>query len=137
MEGEQSMGRPLPIALFVSDAAFLSSLQFSLALDGFILAEGCVDGSFAGECLVIDQRYRGNGLAFLAELRAIGVGAPATLLATNPTRRQHEEATALGAVVIEKPLLGSELTRALQAMSRARNGRGASHTAELKRRADS
>ena len=106
-----------PILLFVNDRAVLSSLQFSLGLDGFILvddAEG-VDPS-AAHCLVIDQRYRGGGLAFLDELRAAGVVAPAILLVTNPTRRQHEQAAASAAVVIEKPLLGDELTQALRAI---------------------
>ena len=105
-----------PVLLFIGDRAVLSSLQFSLMLDGFVLENGAAEGAspFAAPCLVIDQRYRGDGLAFLSELRACGATAPAILLATNPTRRLHERARAAGANVIEKPLLGDELTLALQ-----------------------
>ena len=121
------------VQLFVGDAAVLSSLRFSLGLDGFTLTEGAYPR--AARCLVIDQRYRGDGLAFLRNLRQVGITAPAVLLATNPTRRQHKGAVASGAVVIEKPLLDDELTQVLRAILGA--SPAPAQTAELKRLADS
>ena len=110
-----------PIMLFVSDRAVLSSLQFSLVLEGFTLADGSAQGACAlpARCLVIDQRYRGDGLAFLNKLRGFGVTAPATLLITYPTKRQHQQAIESGAVVVEKPLLSDELTRTLRTLLNA------------------
>lgn len=102
--------------LFVSDRAVLSSLQFALMLDGFTLESDATEGLCAARCLVIDHRYRGDGLAFLDELRAAGIAVPAILMATNPTQRLHHRAVASGARVVEKPLLGDELNQALQAI---------------------
>lgn len=121
------------VQLFVGDPAVLSSLRFSLGLDGFTLTESA--SPLAGRCLVIDQRYRGDGLAFLRNLRQAGITAPAVLLATNPTQRQHKRAVASGAVVIEKPLFGDELTQVLHAILGA--SPAPAQTAELNRLADS
>ena len=100
-----------PIALLVSDLAVLSSLQFALPVEGFQLA---VSGDeLAAAALVIDQGYRGDGLAALQSLRGRGCGAPAIVLATNPTTPFRAQALAAGAVVIEKPLRGDELSSAI------------------------
>lgn len=103
------------ILLYIADRPVLSSLQFSLAVEGFAVdngASGSVDPGSA-RALVIDQNYRGDGLAALRELRAKGCRTPAILIATNPTSRLRASATALGAALVEKPLLGDELTSAL------------------------
>jgi CheY-like chemotaxis protein len=104
-----------PILLFESDQPVLSSLQFALVLDGLAAEDGAADGAdpSAACCLVVDQRYRSDGLAFLAGLRANGCAAPAILLATNPSGHTRSRAAALGAVLIEKPLLDDELARSL------------------------
>ncbi|MCW2404595.1 FixJ family two-component response regulator [Sphingobium sp. B1D7B] len=106
------------VMLFENDQPVLASLQFALALEGYIIADGAAQGAIYGNarCLVIDQGYRGHGLAFLQELRASGIAAPAILLATNPTRKLHEHATSKGVVVIEKPLLGDELAETLRTL---------------------
>ncbi|MFC3214498.1 DNA-binding transcriptional response regulator [Novosphingobium panipatense] len=105
------------ILLFESDQAVLSSLQFALTLQGFMAEDGSTSGlSAAASCLVIDQRYRADGLAFLAQLRADGIKAPAVLLATNPTPRLQRRAEAFDVAIIEKPLLGDELPVALHAL---------------------
>lgn len=105
-----------PIALLVSDLAVLSSLQFALSIEGFALTGAGDD--LASAALVVDQGYRGDGLAALASLRAKGCTAPAILLATNPSMPLRTRAACAGAALIEKPLLGDELssaiTRALQ-----------------------
>jgi FixJ family two-component response regulator len=104
-----------PVLLFESDQPVLSSLQFALSLEGFLPADGNVPGAdpAAAECLVIDQRYRTDGIGFLQELRDKGVAVPAILLATNPSRELRRRMKPLRAVLIEKPLLGNELTDAL------------------------
>lgn len=107
-----------PILLFVSDRAVLSSLKFALMFDGFMPESGSVEGAdpFAARGLVIDQRYRADGLSFLQELQAAGVRVPVVLLTTNATQQLRDRAAFLDAVVIEKPLLGNELTEALRAI---------------------
>jgi FixJ family two-component response regulator len=106
-----------PIVLFETDQPVLSSLQFALALQGFTPADGSAAGTHVrtARCLVIDQRYHADGLKFLQELRACGIGAPAILMATNPSARLRRSAAARGVLIIEKPLLGDELTDALRA----------------------
>jgi hypothetical protein len=96
------------IGLLVSDPALLSSLRFSLSLEGFEV------GDLAGAaCLIIDQDFEGNGLVWLAGHRNTRNGSPAILLATNPDRLLRTTATALGARIVEKPLTGDDLGQAL------------------------
>lgn len=109
------MHKDRPVLLFESDQPVLSSLQFALTLQGFMPEDGDAGGASisAASCLVIDQRYGSDGLGFLQDLRATGIGAPAILLATNPTERLRRRTAAHGAVVVEKPLLGDELAETL------------------------
>ena len=103
------------ILLFVTDRPVLSSLQFSLTIEGYAAIDG--DAERADPCiasaLIVDQGYRGDGLAALAKMRLIGCGAPAVLLATNPTRQLRTRAALAGAKLIEKPLLADELSSAI------------------------
>lgn len=101
------------ILLFMDDDGVLSSLEFSLSLNGFAVADGSKVDPSAAAALVIDQAYRGDGLALLEALRSADRAVPAVLLATNPTRALHLRATAARAIIVEKPLLGDELTRVL------------------------
>jgi DNA-binding response OmpR family regulator len=105
------------IHLYVADRPVLSSLQFLLALEGFAVVEG--NDPHAASVIVADQGYEGDGLAFLVRLRAAGCGVPAICLVTNPTDRLRARAAAAGAVIVEKPLLGDELTSALNILSNA------------------
>lgn len=109
------MHKDRPVLLFETDQPVLSSLQFALTLQGFMLADGSAEGAdlSAARCLVVDQRYRSDGLAFLHQLREAGIRAPAILLATNPTQQLRRRAALQGVVVIEKPLLGDELSETL------------------------
>jgi DNA-binding response OmpR family regulator len=100
-----------PIALLVSDLAVLSSLQFALSVEGFQLT--AVGDDLAAAALVIDQGYRGDGLAALVALRRRGYTAPAIVLATNPNPSFRSRAASAGALLIEKPLLGDELSSAI------------------------
>jgi tellurite resistance-related uncharacterized protein len=101
------------ILLFMDDAGVLSSLEFSLSLNGFAVADGSNADPSAAAALVIDQAWRGDGLALLESLRAAGCAAPAVLLATNPTRALRLRTAAAEAIIVEKPLLGDELNRVL------------------------
>ena len=109
------MIRSKTIELFIDDQPVLSSLRFSLAIEGFPAVQGDpanFDASYT-RLLVIDQKYCGDGLAFLAGLRAAGCGAAAIVLATNPSARLQASVAALGAELIEKPLLGDDLSQAI------------------------
>jgi len=101
------------ILLFVDDASVLSSLEFSLSLSGFAVADGSSADPSTAAALVFDQACRGDGLAMLEALRTSGCKAPAVLLATNPTRALQRRVAAADATIVEKPLLGDELNRAL------------------------
>ena len=105
------------VLLYVSDRPVLSSLQFALSIEGFAVTDGAAEGSdpCAAAALVIDQRYHGDGLGWLGALRTNGCSTPAVVLATNPTARLRARVIAAGAILIEKPLLGDDLTGALRA----------------------
>ena len=100
------------VILFASDPALLSALRFSLTLEGFDV-RGDAERPANHMCLIIDQGFRGDGLAWLASLRADGNASPAILLVTHPDRTLRTSAAALGARLIDKPLTGDELTDAL------------------------
>ena len=106
-----------PVALLVSDHAVLASLEFSLTIEGF---QVMATDDLAAAALVIDQNYRGDGLAALLALRAQGCHLPAVILSTNPTRRWLSRAAAAGAAIVEKPLFGDELSGALFAALRTK-----------------
>jgi hypothetical protein len=72
-----------PVALLVSDHAVLASLEFSLTIEGFQVT---ATDDLAAAALVIDQHFRGDGLAALLALRAQGCHLPTVILSTNPYR---------------------------------------------------
>ena len=104
-----------PIMLLVDDGSVLAALQFSLSVEGFeINAQEQSEEPSAVAAIVIDERYSGDGLQALQELRALGCTSPAFILVTNPNSRLHDRIAALGAILIEKPLFGDELSSALR-----------------------
>ena len=107
----------MTIRLFVSDRPVLSSLEFSLALEGLPArdGEGWAHQPAAAAALVIDRGPLPESLACLAELRAGGCAGLAIVLGTHPNARQRAQVAAAGAMLLEKPLLGVELTAALRA----------------------
>jgi DNA-binding response OmpR family regulator len=109
------------VLLLIEDRPFLSSLQFSLAIEGFRIVEAAAGGADGSPpplsaVLVIDQSYGGDGLAALRQLRLQGCDLPAIALATNPTISLRVSTAALGAELIEKPLLGDELSLAIRVL---------------------
>lgn len=106
------------VLLFIEDRPVLSSLKFSLAIEGFEVGDGAKAGidPVAATALVIDQGYLRDGVAVLRDLRLQGCSAPAIVLATNPTTGLRAGLHAFGAELIEKPLLGNELSHAIRAL---------------------
>jgi DNA-binding response OmpR family regulator len=113
------MPAPRSIIVYEQDRSVLASLQFALALEGFTVADGADQDAdrFGADCLIIEQRLgSGDGLALLDRLRAEGCAPPAILLCTNPSRTLRKRAHAAGALLVEKPLLTDELSRAIRAL---------------------
>jgi two-component system, LuxR family, response regulator FixJ len=112
------------IAIVEDDVAVLHSLQFALEAEGYAVqpferAAEALARLNAGtvDCLVIDYGLPDlDGASLLKTWRAHGVTAPAIIIASNPTARCWREAAEAEAPVLEKPLLGDELTRRLQAL---------------------
>lgn len=111
--------RPRPPLLIVDDdPEVLQALAFMADARGFAV-ESCKTAreaialvrarpSFA--CLVIDQMLGGDrGLDLLTTLRSDGVEAPAVLVTTASSGTLRGRAAALGAPVVEKPLLDEAL----------------------------
>jgi hypothetical protein len=108
---------PTPeIHLFVADAAVLSSLEFALTVQGFRVLDGSLpdDDLTKAAAIVIDAATVPTALQLLQRLRGKGCFSPTLFLVTNPTRRDRKHAQASGVVIIEKPLLGDDVSRALQ-----------------------
>ncbi len=103
------------------DAALLEALKFGLELEGFSVQGHLRSGALLAEklptseaCLVIDYRLPGlDGLDLLQALRVSGVVLPAIIITSDPDATLLVRAAALGALVIEKPLLGDALTLAI------------------------
>jgi len=116
--------RPLrPTVLLVDDdAALRTALQFSLELEGFNVetfesGEALLlrDDPERDTCLVLDLNLPGvDGLGVIREFRRRGVEAPALLITSHPRPSVRSGATDLGAVIVEKPLLGDHLLGAIQ-----------------------
>lgn len=108
--------RPL-VVIADDDAALCAALEFSLEAEGYAV-ETCGSGEalllkdlpLARACLVIDERLPGvTGLDALAQLRRRGVRLPAFVITSNPGPVTRANADALGAPIVEKPLLGDAL----------------------------
>ena len=103
------------IHLFVADAAVLSSLEFALAVQGFRALDGSLpdDDISTAAAIVIDAATVPTALQLLQRLRGKGCFAPALFLVTNPTKRDRKQAQSNGVAIIEKPLLGDDVSRVL------------------------
>ena len=115
------------ILLVDDDPAVRSSIAFALEIDGFDVgtfasAEAVLAsrGAVGSACMVLDHRLPGmDGLALLARLRADGVGAPAIVITSNPTRTLRQRVDDAGARLVEKPLLCDSLAATIRTMTAA------------------
>ncbi|MBY6016114.1 hypothetical protein KUV75_14545 [Qipengyuania gaetbuli] len=98
------------IQLLVKDPSVLAALQFSLSIEGFQI-DDC-----APQVLLIDEGYGGDGLKVLEEMRARGNRALAIVTATHPNLQLRNRVAGCDAVLIEKPLMGDEISRTLIAI---------------------
>ena len=117
------------VVVVVDDPALLRSLKFALELEGFqveafataeaLLAVGLTRTDL---CLVVDYRLpRLNGLQLITVLRRRYGPVASLLLTTHPTDDLRGHAGAVGAEIIEKPLMGDVLTAAIRSsLARAR-----------------
>lgn len=117
------MGDPDPkpsvlIGVVEDDPAVLHSLEFALQAEGYVVcafltAEAAKRSSdlLCADCVVLDYALPdATGVALLRALRQRGLGCPAIVIASNPTARCRRESRAAGAPLIEKPLMGEELS---------------------------
>lgn len=111
--------RPRPTLLIVDDdTEVLRALAFMADARGFAV-ESCktVREALAlararpyFACLIVDQMLgEDRGLDLLITLRSEGVEAPAVLMTTAPSGTLRGRAAAVGATVVEKPLLDETL----------------------------
>ncbi len=129
--GTSATGQPTAI-IVDDDEHLLAALRFSLELDGLLVethrSTDTVDMAglpAANACLVVDYRLpTANGLDLLTGLRAGGVTLPAILITSHASPLVRDAARAVGATLIEKPLLGDTLVRAIRAALSARNDPG-------------
>lgn len=120
-----------PLVLLVDDdPAVAQSVAFALETEGFrvrrygsaeALLEAVEDrvgegaGLRAARCLVLDYHLPGlDGLALLNRLRAASLAGGAILITTHPRRGVCEHAARVGAVLLEKPLIGGALLEAVR-----------------------
>ncbi|MES2343222.1 MAG: response regulator [Pseudomonadota bacterium] len=105
------------------DIALRTALTFTLELDGFVVmalgsGEDLLNCTLpdAPACLVLDQNMGGlTGLDSLAQLRSRAIDLPALLITSHPRQSVRDAAAALGAVIVEKPLLGDALLSEIDA----------------------
>ena len=111
------------VVLVDDDRALRLALTFMLELDGFAVmalesGEALLQADLppAPVCLVLDQNLTGlTGLEALTVLRARMEHLPAVLITSHPRMSTRETAAALGAVIVEKPLMGESLSAAINA----------------------
>lgn len=127
-----TMDTGLEVLVVDDDPAVLSALAFALEAEGYRVR--CCDSSNAAlaaagqsppACLVIDYKLEGmDGVALAADLKHRGVHAPVILITSNPDRRCRARAAVLGAVIVEKPLLGDVLSRQIRSLIEEAGGPG-------------
>ena len=97
------------LRLLVEDPSVLASLQFSLSIEGFQVGED------ASGVIIIDEQYGGDGVGLLEEMRGQGCAALAIVIATHPSRRLRNRIANCDAILVEKPLMGNEISSVLNA----------------------
>ena len=112
------------------DHAVRTALAFSLELEGYQV-QACASGEAllaqslptGNACLLLDERLPGmSGLEALAKLRARDVTLPALLITSHPNAALRAAAARARTPILEKPLMGEGLKRAIeQALRQSRS----------------
>jgi two-component system response regulator FixJ len=119
------LSRPPKAYLVVvdDDPHVLSALRFAFETEGYqvrtcgsgeeLLARPPYDPH---TCLIVDERLPGmSGLDAIAQLRRLGVRAPAILITTHPSLPVRHRAAAADVDIVEKPLLDATLGQKVRA----------------------
>lgn len=110
------------IVLVEDDASVRQALTFALQIEGFRVevhetAEALLEAPEPppAACLVVDQNLPGaQGVEAVERLRGRGMTCAVILITTQPKPEVRAAAERLGAHIVEKPLLGGELPRAIR-----------------------
>jgi FixJ family two-component response regulator len=110
------------VVIVDDDPGLLTALKFGLELEGYAVHIHAEPASVRAEglpkhhgCLVIDYRLGGlDGLHLLERLRDSDVDLPAIIVTSHPRKDLAVRAAALGAALVEKPLLGDVLVSAIR-----------------------
>lgn len=111
------------IALIEDDASLLSALSFALEADGYDVqaytsAAPMLANTPLFDCMVVDLKLPDmDGLELIRKLRDRGVLSPAILVTTHPDQRCRETSLAVGAEIVEKPLIDGELRRRIEVLT--------------------
>ncbi|MBI3437671.1 MAG: response regulator [Proteobacteria bacterium] len=115
---------PRRLVVIDDDDHLLQSMRFAFEAEGYLVTT-FASGEEALKapprdphtCLVVDARLPGtSGLDTIAQLRRLGVAAPAILITTNPSQAERRRAGATGVSIVEKPLLGDALGKTIAAL---------------------
>lgn len=115
--------RPRPALVVVErDEVLRSALKFAFEMEGYRVSDygdaqaALADLSERDACIVLDHHAPDMGWAeFLERLRAKRKQAPrAVLIATGPSPDTCRRARAAGVEIVEKPLIGDALSRAVR-----------------------
>ena len=120
---------PTTVYIVDDDSAVRRALTFAQDLAGFeveAFATGEAlldrDDPEGGGCLVLDERLPGvSGLDTLRLLRARNIDLPAILVTSHPRPAFREAAAVAGIPILEKPLEGETLVRAIHQLLDARD----------------
>ncbi|MFG1401250.1 response regulator transcription factor [Xanthobacter sediminis] len=120
-DAAQATSAPWVVHIVDDDAAVRSSLQFTFELDGFdVRTYGGFHELMAADlphcgCMIVDYNLPEiNGLELLRELDRRNVHLPSFLITSNPSQNVRQRANAQGVSIIEKPLLGNQLSEAVR-----------------------
>lgn len=112
--------QPWVVHVVDDDPAVCNALKFALEVDGFNVRTYTSSREvLAGDlpitgCMIVDYNLPElNGLELLNELDRRHVHLPSFLITSNPTATVRRRATAQGVAIIEKPLLGNQLSEAV------------------------
>lgn len=120
-DAARATSAPWVVHIVDDDDAVCGSLKFTFELDGFDVR------TYAGfhelmasdlprhGCMIVDYNLpEMNGLELLRELDRRNVHLPSFLITSNPSATVRQRADAQGVSIIEKPLLGNQLSEAVR-----------------------
>jgi len=109
------------VTIVEDDVSLLNALAFALEADGYAVSSYTAAAPVladppGADCLVIDLKLPDmDGLTLVEALRALGPQPTAILITSNPDDRLRRAAGMAGVEIVEKPLIGGELRRRIEA----------------------